>query len=499
MTAAPRFQRRARRRSRREQRGVALIMVLGAITVLTIMLTEFQDETGSELSSAVQERDSLKAEYAAKSAVNLSRLLLAAEPTIRKAVAPLFLLMRRGPPQIPVWEFADQVLGAFNDADGAAAFKGLAGVDISEGKNLGLDGAGFLVRVIDEDSKINVNGASRGDAISQARVGAQLLGLMTGTQYDPLFQNRDRDDQFSDRVAICSAVVDWADPDQEGYGCDPHSGMANTAGAEDSFYSLLKPQYQRKNAAYDSLEELRLVRGVGDDFWTTFIEPDPDKPDKRVVTVWGQGAINVNTANPQTLLAMICAFAVPGTALCVDPLEMMKFLSIMNVVKTFTQGAPLFSSAKGFINALKGQGMFGSVFAMMDVKPIQLLSDAEFAKSISTESKVFSIYATGVVKSGKRETRRRIHAVVDFRNAPPPGMSPLGALGGLADLAGGGGLGAGGALGVLGGVAGPAGASRVQSTAQQPVLDANDLSLGDGISAVLKPSAGGNVLYYRVE
>ena len=36
---------------------------------------------------------------------------------------------------------------------------------------------------------------------------------------------------------------------------------------------------------------------------------------------------------------------------------------------------------------------------------------------ISVESKLFSIYATGVVAGKGRETRVRIHAVVDFRNA----------------------------------------------------------------------------------
>ena len=50
-----------------------------------------------------------------------------------------------------------------------------------------------------------------------------------------------------------------------------------------------------------------MVRGVSEDFWSTFIDPDPSNPKKRVVTVWGQGAVNVNTANAQTLLGVVCA------------------------------------------------------------------------------------------------------------------------------------------------------------------------------------------------
>jgi general secretion pathway protein K len=462
---------------------VAIVLVLSALTILAVMLAEFQDETSAELGSALSERDALKAEYAAKSAVSLSRLLIASEPTIRKALAPLFLLMKQGPPQIPVWEFADRVLGAFNDSSGNEAFLSLAGVDIAQGKNLGLEGAGFDIRVVDEDSKVNVNTPARGDAFSQARLAAQLIGLMSGPQYDPLFENRDRDGQFSDRQTICGAIVDWVDPDQDGYVCDPHSGSAQAAAAEDSFYQLLKKPYPRKNAAFDSLEELHLVRGVGDDFWSTFVDPDPNHPDKRVMTVWGQGKVNVNTANPQTVLAIICGAAVPGTPLCSDPTEAAKFLAAFDLVKGFTAGAPLFGSPKVFINALKGSGMFGAALQALGMKPIQLLSDSETMKSITTESMVFSIYATGYVKSGQRETRVRIHAVVDFRGAPPPGVVPI--VGSIPSVP-------------------PTGAAAAAGTGGSTGATASIPGLPEGvtdatIAAAFQPNPGGTIIYYRID
>jgi general secretion pathway protein K len=52
------------------------------------------------------------------------------------------------------------------------------------------------------------------------------------------------------------------------------------------------------------------------------------------------------------------------------------------------------------------------------MKPVKFSSEADFAKSVSTESKVFSVYAVGVVKGFRRETRVREHVVVDFRSAP---------------------------------------------------------------------------------
>lgn len=458
---------------------MAIVLVLSALTILAVMLAEFQDETSAELGSALSQRDAVKAEYAAKSSISLSRLLIASEPTIRKALAPLFLLMKQGPPQIPVWEFADRVLGAFNDSEGNEAFLSLAGVGVSEGKNLGLEGAGFEVKIIDEDAKVNVNTPARGDAFSQARLAAQLIGLLGGPQYDPLFDNRDGDGQFSDRQAICGAIIDWTDPDQDGYVCDPHSGSAQQAGAEDSFYQLLKKPYPRKNSAFDSLAELRLVRGVGEDFWSTFVDPDPSRPDKRVMTVWGQGKVNVNTANPQTVLAVICGAAVPGTPLCSDPAEAAKFLTAFDLVKSFTAGAPLFGSPKAFISALKGKGMFGAALSALEMKPIQLLSDTETIKSITTESMVFSIYATGYVKAGQRETRVRIHSVVDFRGAPPPGAAP-------------------GALSAL--TAAAAAGAGAPSTGTPPTPgDLPEGATEAAIAAAFQPNPGGNIIYYRID
>jgi general secretion pathway protein K len=414
-------QSKSRRRWNAKERGVALILVLGSLTILTVMLTEFQDDTASELSNALSERDALKAEYAAKSAINLARLLIASEPTIRKAMAPLFLMTKSAPPQVPVWEFGDQVLGAFNDKSGADRFKDLSHMDIATGKNLGfgVDGAGFEVTIVDEDSMINLNAAARGDAFSENRVGGALVSLIGGPQYDQMFQSLDADGQLTSRQDICSAIVDWVDPDSEMYGCDPYSGVAQATGQEDSYYQLLKDPYPRKNAAFDSLEELRMVRGISDDFWNTFVEPNPDDPHGRTVTIWGKGSVNVNTANAQTILALVCANALESP-LCQDPAQALQFMSTLNLVRGFTAGVPIFSSAKGFVAAMKGSGMIGQLLASIGVPPVKFRSDNEVQKTVTTESKVFSIVATGYVKQQKRETRVKIQAVVDFRGAPDP-------------------------------------------------------------------------------
>jgi general secretion pathway protein K len=464
---------RSRAKRRRSERGVALILVLGSIAIMTVMLTEFQDEATSELSSTLADRDALRAEYLAKSGVNLSRLLIAAEPMIRQGLAIFSMALGQKPAQVPVWEFSDRILGAFNDKEGTADFALLTGTDLSKGKNLGIEGGRFDVDIIDEDSKLNVNVAARGDPFTQTRLAQQLLALMSGEQYSPMFDQRDRDDNFTDRAALCGAIIDWADADEDMNACDPRTAAPSSRATEDITYQLLKKPYFRKNAAYDSLDELHLVRGVGDDFWATFVDPEPSNPKKRVITVWGQGSVNVNTANAMTLLAVVCANAVPTTKACVDPLEAQKFVMGITLVRAFLGGVPVFGQGSDFTKALQGQGsgIIGMVLKALGIGPVVFTSVIEANKVLTAESKVFSIYSTGEIAGYQRKTRVKLHTVVDFRGAPNPAAAPI------FDPSR------------------PAAAA----TAPVPTATATGTAPTDILAGALAPNPGGTIIYYRTE
>ena len=463
---------RARAKKRKKEAGIALVMVMGAIAILTVMLAEFQDETSAELAAATAERDGLQAEYMAKSAVNLSRLLIASEPTMRKAIAPMFQLMKRTPPQLPVWEFSDRLLGAFNDEESSKDFAATVGLDISQGKNLGMKGGKYELVIVDEDSKINVNLGAAND-IAHIRLAQELMSLIGPPQYSTIFEQKDGAGQFHDRVSVCQAIIDWADVDELGFNCDlSQLSAAQNSGVEDAWYQLLPKPYRRKNAPFDSLDELHMVRGVSEDFWSTFIDPDPTNPKKRVVTVWGQGAVNVNTANAQTLLGVVCAGA-PTADICTNADQAALFLTGVTMARGITMGAPMFGNTRDFVQALSGQGQLGPLLASIGMKPVVFKSQTEFQKSITTESKMFSIYAVGVKKGYRRETRVQLHAVVDFRNAPSlaapaPSANPLG---------------------------GPAPAPTAATTAAASTAAANT----DAIAAANAPSTGGTIVYYRVQ
>lgn len=468
------IKRKRRRKSRAKERGIALVMVMGAIAILTVMLAEFQDETSAELAAATAQRDSLQAEYMARSAVNLSRLLIASEPTMRKAISPLFMMMKKTPPQLPVWEFSDRLLGAFNDEESSKDFARTVGIDISQGKNLGMPGGRYELVIVDEDAKINVNLGAAND-IAHIRLAKEIMGLIAPLQYNALFEQRDGAGQFHDRLSTCAAIIDWADVDEQLFNCDvQQTTSAQNSGVEDAWYQLLPKPYRRKNSPFDSLDELHMVRGVSENFWSTFVDPDPTNPKKRVVTVWGSGAVNVNTANAQTLLGIVCAGA-PTADICINPDQAALFLTGVTMARGITMGAPLFGSPRDFVQAMTGQGQIGPLLAMLGMKPVTFQSQAEFQKSITVESKMFSVYAVGIKKGYRRETRTKIHAVLDFRNAPAMGAQPAPnpLAGGANPLA-------------------PAPSATTAATATPPVNQ-------DPLAAVMQPSTGGTVVYYRVE
>jgi general secretion pathway protein K len=466
-------------------------MVLSALTILAVMLTEFQQETSAELGSAMSERDAVQAEYSAKSAIALTRLIIAAEPTIRQGLA--FLLAATGlggQVQIPVWEHTDLLLSAFNDSESAKEFGAMLGGSMSSTKGLGLPGTKFEVTIVDEDSKLNFNYAARGTVPANMVVTNQFLSLVRGAQYDKLFEGRDISGSFRDRRITCSSIVDWVDPNIEADPCTPELATAAQTSTEDSFYEQLKRPYHRKNAAFDSLEELHRVRGVDEEFWNTFIDPDPDDPKKRIVTVWGSDKVNINTANGFTLVTLICQFA-QNTPACSDPTMRAKIVSAIEMVRGFVPGVPVFKSPAGFIKQIRPEAnssnpdMFAMMLSALGVPPIQV-NEALLKERIKVKSDIFSIYAKGIVKSGRRETTTRIHAVVDFRGAPAPGQTRV--ISDMQQMQGGTALNA---------QPTPSSSSAANTQGLPPGVDPSMVT-PDSILAALQASAGGHIIYYRI-
>ena len=126
--------------------------------------------------------------------------------------------------------------------------------------------------VEDEERKININRLvlANGNAPDDQRL-AVFRRLLEILEIDP---------------SLADAVVDWLDNDEE-----PRVG-----GAESAYYLSRKFPYKAKNDLFDTVEELRLVRGV---------TPEVFKKIRPFITVYSEeGKVNINTAPVQVLMAL---------------------------------------------------------------------------------------------------------------------------------------------------------------------------------------------------
>jgi len=137
---------------------------------------------------------------------------------------------------------------------------------------LPVEGGSISAAIVDAQSRFNLNSVWGNDPASVANLEV-LQRLLNVLKLNPLLAN---------------ALVDWIDPDSE-----PRPG-----GAEDTDYLILNPPYRAANRLLTSLDELRLVRGFDD---KTVAALTPYVTVLPVVT----NNINVNTASPEVLAALV--------------------------------------------------------------------------------------------------------------------------------------------------------------------------------------------------
>jgi general secretion pathway protein K len=440
----PRTARTGRRRNSRREQGVALILVLGVIAVLTVFVTELMGNTSTAFQVAVGERDRLQAEYLARSGLNLTRLLIAKEPDIRRVIAPMYsIMLGHGPPQLNVWNFADALLMPFANPKGAEGAAAQTGIAFSEIQGIKETGGTFDVISLPENSMMNLSKPLfwQGDE-ARVSLAMQLYALTGGYQnqspYDSLFNGMDPDGQLTGRLDVVSAVIDWWDEDEQRTTFDPGAAKVNSSGREDDIYSRLPEPYRVKNAPYDSLDELRLVRGFTDDFWATFVEPDPEDPRTRQVTVYGSGAVNPNESRAEVLWSRVCSF-VSTQPLCSDPMQRMAFVQLFSTARAILP-IGLFEKPADFLNFIEGKGnqrdlypmliaMLGKDNPLLMWTPVVIPQDKRglMNGAFVTSARIFTIQASGRVNKASV----RINTVVNFdENWTPPPLT-IGKMGGL--------------------------------------------------------------------
>jgi general secretion pathway protein K len=267
---------------RRKQAGIALIMVAVTTSVLGAVIGDFAYNARVDLEAAANGRDELRAEYLARSGIQLARLLIKVQQSVLDK-------NRQFVGDMQISDFAPILVKAFGGGkDEQAGIGSLIGVDFSSMKGLGVGkNASFDLVMDSEDGKLNVNcgGGLASEPAKQAQVYAILSAMMWPPRYNRMFESADADGQYYTRDDVARAIIDWADADTQRY--DPAGA---SSGAEDYRYDASRDPFRAHDHLYDTVEELNLVRGVGDEFWGSFGE---------MLTVYGGCKVNVGAIPPE--------------------------------------------------------------------------------------------------------------------------------------------------------------------------------------------------------
>ena len=268
--------RRFRARGARDrQSGVALLVTIAALSLLIALVSQFSYGTTVDGAQAANARDELRAHYLARSAMELSRMLIKiqlkfVEPIMAQAQSML-ASMNEGQDlgiSLRVTDYAPMLLGFFggNKTD-VAMIGSMVGIDTSQAKGLSAVPGRMDAEITNEDGKIDLNcGAGiTPNRTRQITIFRLLSALTMSPRYDLLFSTPDANGMFVDRTDLARALIDWADSDEQMFSID-----ANSAGPEDYRYDQRADPYLAHNNYYDTIGETALVRGMNADFSEAF-------------------------------------------------------------------------------------------------------------------------------------------------------------------------------------------------------------------------------------
>jgi general secretion pathway protein K len=386
---APAARRRMRAR-RRSERGVALLMVLVTVAVLSAVVVDFVYQTRVEVQMAANTRDRLQAYYLARSAANFGRLILHFQGQVDRFTGGMVKLYQL----IPI---ESDLARALTGGEVGEAL-GLSGVNLGGGSGFGEFDGRFSAVIEDEYAKLNINALDSIPSIA-APVAAHLLTLIGNARYRTLFELPDADGQYSTPAEVVNAIHDWIDANNNQDSLNPDALLRDPfsqalvfmpgASGEDSRYDMLKDPYRNKNDPMLSVDELYFIRGIGDDFMAEF-------GDKFTVYSDPSLLISLNSVNdPLMLLSLLC-LQPENQPLCTE------------------QGLPNLLQVIALFFEFRNLMQF-STFLVPDAKTIQEFFasqgpsfNAYFMKNLAPFSDTFTIQATGEV----RDTSLTIRTVV---------------------------------------------------------------------------------------
>jgi type II secretory pathway component PulK len=392
--------RRGRRTNRRS--GIALLVAITTILVLTVVISELAYISRVRFLIAYNQRDNAQAHWVANSGINIYKLVLVADRQIGNQVAGMGIDL----PVSSLWEMVPALNTGlmrmlFTSGGASPSFDDIDEENMSEFQQTGQvsdevadasreDGGGsvfndrnfldfegdFSAEVQDNESKVDINQfAGESGPIQDSATAQYLYALMSGEESEQWLR-----DKNLDRWELIGNLRDWADAD--------NTRDAGLGGYEDNLYTTLDPPYTAKNAAFDTIDETRLVDGWQDDVFEKY---------GQYLTIYANGKANPNRWDERQHAAAITQ----GTELTYEQALTLPCLDPPSDMVTLTLFDTSFENKNDYIRQVK------------DFCNIPDFDGSGLSLNLTNKSQVFTITSTGLVGTSSVT----ITTVLDFSSS----------------------------------------------------------------------------------
>jgi len=268
----------------RHNRGIAVVMAMSVVLLLFTVALELHMSERVHVFTSASARDRLTVEQMAESGINMAMLILVKDRLDSES---------------------DSLQEDWADEEAVAAH--LVEIPFEQGQ--------LAVKITDEIGKIQINA---------------LVQFPEGREFNPVQQRlwerfagglteAVEEVGETDTITIINSIKDWLDSGDD----DAITGLS---GAESDYYRELDPPYACKNAPFDHLSEVRLVKGITPELLASMGGPAVLG---NYLTVYGgvseagkglnfPGQININTADLSVLKAIMPLEAAEMAELIVD-------------------------------------------------------------------------------------------------------------------------------------------------------------------------------------
>lgn len=246
-----RFKGDKRTKTRRDERGMALLITIMTLSLLTAVTIQYHKVTWHKFIVSDNFKRGIQLKAITESGVNIALASLANDQDENNSDA-----------LTDPWAKLDQ-----------------------ENFNLLFPAGTLELAVQDLSGRLQINSIvdTKNSGISD-QLRTILENLLTSGDY-PIEEEAEAEE-------IVDALVDWID----------ENDIESDHGAETSYYQSLDPPYSAKNGPVDNIDELLLVRGITPEL---FFGTENTPGLKNVLTVYGDdGKININTIDPVLLKNM---------------------------------------------------------------------------------------------------------------------------------------------------------------------------------------------------